>query len=188
MGVCMAAEVRKELIQIQQIYNKTCELKQYKRVLVIGSHSKCGKTELINQAVSTNTSCSINEEYLEFEYEMEPFIINEFAKPDNSLSTWKYKNEIISWHNTLSYYPPIFEQDPEYQLNTFKYQRKFNFKLLLNGFCREYGNIVFTQKIRDIISQFWPKPIINCIKGIPYMYIILIFTNLNYHVLFLIYA
>ncbi len=163
MGICMAAEVRRELKQIEEIYHKTCELKQCKRVLVVGA-PQCGKTELINQAISTNTSCSINEPYLDFQYEMGPFIINENAKPKYSLSTWEYKNDIISWENTLSYYPPIYEQDDEYEREPLKYHNTFDFESLLNGFCREYGSMIFIPNIRDIITEYFPRPNINCFK------------------------
>eukprot|EP01083_Nonionella_stella_P279402 950488_1 len=102
MGVCMAPEVRREIKQIKEIYHKTCELKQYKRVLVVGATGS-GKYELIDQAISTNNSYSIIDEYLEFQYQMGPFTISDRSNPENSLSALEYIDDIISWDTTLSY-------------------------------------------------------------------------------------
>eukprot|EP01084_Bolivina_argentea_P295986 509721_1 len=172
MGICMPAEVRKEIKQIEAIYHKTCELKQHKRVLIVGSNQS-GKTELINQAISTSNSFRIStEEYLEFAYSMGPFIINEYAKPEKSLGAWEYNNEIISWDNTLSYYPPIYDScdDSNNSLHSYDFYIKNNdinniIDLLLTGYCRKYAGINFLlPKIKTELYSYFPRPIINSIK------------------------
>eukprot|EP01083_Nonionella_stella_P086107 238989_1 len=107
MGVCIAPEVRREIKQIKEIYHKTCELKQSKRVLVVGATGS-GKSELIDQAISTNNSYSIIDEYLEFQYTMGPFTISERAHPEHSLIDCEYIDYILSLYNNLSYYTHIY--------------------------------------------------------------------------------
>jgi len=195
MGICMPAEIRKELHQIEAIYSKTCELKRVKRVLVVGT-AQSGKTELIHQAISTKGSLKVNdtmhEEYCQFEYDMGPFIVTEHADSAHSLSRWKYKHEVQSWQNALSYHPPTSSSfaNPQHPKNSNSSKSTslsstarslFDYKLLLTGFCRKYlvtphqqnmykatlaltGIGIDNVQISELIMQYMTKPAISCIK------------------------
>eukprot|EP01083_Nonionella_stella_P080228 220380_1 len=163
MGVCMAPEVRREIKQIKEIYHKTCELKQSKRVLVVGATGS-GKSELIDQAISTNNSYSIIDEYLEFQYPMGPFTISERAHPEHSLRAWEYRDDILSWDTTLSYYPPIYEDsESQSSLDPFVHEQ-FDFDLLITGFTRATCGIQFAPKIQSILDSYYPRPGVKCKK------------------------
>eukprot|EP01083_Nonionella_stella_P039054 106209_1 len=167
MGVCMAPEVRREIKQIEDIYHKTCELKQCKRVLVVGATGS-GKSELIHQALSTNDAHCINQD-LQFEYQMGPFTVCEKAQPEYSLRAWEHRHDIISWDNTLSYYPPVHEDSTSSMSSSYDsfFHDQFDFDLLITGYARIHGGIDmidFAPRIQTIMNSYYPRPSITCSK------------------------